>query len=256
MAPIAIWSLPQTTASGRSRPRPAGSPGRQLAADRGEPALEGPARGGARVLGEHFLEGAAPGPRVRRVGRAGDVEQPGPAVHLDEVADERLGPGTVVGVDDVDVRLVRRAGDQHDRQPGRQPGQLLRADDALGDQQPVDLAGHRLQPLVGGVAGLEERDQQRPADLAQRGLDAAQHLLDEQQAGLLDVGIGAAALDGDQADHLLALPGQALRRPVRDIAERLDHLETRWRVDGLTRSWPCTTRDTVAVETPASRATS
>ena len=31
---------------------------------------------------------------------------------------------------------------------------------------------------------------------------------------------------------------------------------TRSRVDGRTRSWPCTTRETVAVETPASRATS
>ena len=98
-------------------------------------------------------------------------------------------------------------------------------DYALRDQKPVDLACHRLQSLVRGVTRLEERDQEGPADLAERCLDAPQDLVDEEQIVLLDIGFGSEAFATDQPYHLFAPAGQALRRPVGHIAERMYHLE-------------------------------
>jgi hypothetical protein len=148
-------------------------------------------------------------------------------VLFDQVADHRPGPRAVVGADDVGVRRVRRAGDQHDRDTRGKLLQLLRGLNALGYQQPVDLGGHLLQPVVGVpvVGGAAHRDQHRPAERAQRRLNAAEHLLDEQQARLLDLGVRAAGLDGDEPDHFLAPAGHALRRAVGDVAQGLDDLK-------------------------------
>ncbi len=83
-----------------------------------------------------------------------------------------------------------------------------------------------------------------------------QDLVDEEQIVLLDIGFGSEAFATDQPYHLFAPAGQALRCPVGHIAERMYHLENALALEGRTRSCPCTTRDTVAVETPAARATS
>ena len=56
-------------------------------------------------------------------------------------------------------------------------------------------------------------------------LNAAQHLLDEQEALTLDIGFRAAAFDGHQPDHFLATLGQALGCAVGDVAERLNDLK-------------------------------
>jgi len=202
-------------------------PYRELAADRREPALEGSCQPHARILGKRLLEDAAPFPRVRCLAGPGDVEQPGRAVPFDQVARQLPGASAIVDVHDVGIRLVRGAGNQHDRDAPSKPGQVLRWVDALGDQQPVDLRRNLLQPpvrtrVVGGVA---HRDQHRPFRSAQRGLNAAQHLIDEQQAFMLDRGVRTAAFDGDEADHFLALAHHALRRAVGDVPQRLDDLE-------------------------------
>ena len=76
------------------------------------------------------------------------------------------------------------------------------------------------------------------------------------QTVALDIGFRATTFDGHQPDHFLAALRQALRRAIGDIAECLDRFKHAPPGNGRTRSWPCTTRETVAVETPASRATS
>ena len=125
-------------------------------------------------------------------------------------------PGLLSADHDI-VRLVGGAGDQHDRGARGEQGEMLGTRRSR-DQQPVDLGRDFLQPLVGGPDRRpEQRDEQRPLDRAERGLDAAEHFLDEQQALLLHVGSGLR-LDGDQADHFLALAGHALRGAVGDVA--------------------------------------
>ena len=59
------------------------------------------------------------------------------------------------------------------------------------------------------------------------GLDAAQYLVVEQQAHALAVVLLAwrLAFHADQADDVLAAPGQALRGTVGDVAELIDDLE-------------------------------
>ena len=143
------------------------------------------------------------------------------------MADQGSGPGPVVGADDIRMGFVGRAGDQHDRGAHRQQGQLLRADNALGNEQPVDLRGDLLHPPESGrlIIAAQQGNQQRPLDLAQRELDAPQDFFDEQQALLLDVGVGTPAFDRDEPDHFLAVPGHALGRAVGYVAERLYHLE-------------------------------
>jgi hypothetical protein len=199
---------------------------RELAARGHEPALEGSRQPRARMPGKFFIEGRAPLPGVRCLRRAADVEQPGPAVPFDQVAHQRPGPGAVVGVHDVGFRLIGGTGDQHHRDARSQPGHVLLVD-ALGDQQPVDLRRHLLQPLegTGVVGGAAHGDEHRPAEGAQDGLDAAQHLLDEQQAFLLDVGVRAAARDGDEPDHFLAPADHALGRAVGHVPEGLYDLK-------------------------------
>jgi hypothetical protein len=142
---------------------------RQLAADRCEPALEAPRQGCARVLGNRFLKGVAPCPRVRGLRRPGDVEQPRPAVLLQQMASQRFGAGPVVGVYDIGAWLIERAGHQHDRDARRQLRQLLGADNALSDEHPVDLRRDLLHLPEGARAvGLtQDRDQYRPSHLSQ-----------------------------------------------------------------------------------------
>ena len=126
MAPIAIWSLAQTIASGSSRrgrvriSRTASWP--LIAANRPwkDPASVAPgcpATASSKALRRSRASGAS--------GRAGYAEQPGPAVLFDQMADQRLGAGAVVGAEDVGVRLVGGTGDQHDRDARRQPRQML-----------------------------------------------------------------------------------------------------------------------------------
>jgi hypothetical protein len=219
MAPIAIWSLAQTIASGRSR----------CGRARISRTASWPLRAANQPWKDRdcLLQGAAAFPGVRGGRRPGNLEQPGPAVPFDQVADRRPGAGPVVDAEDVGVRLAGGAGDQHDRDPGRHSRQMLGADDPLGDEQPVDLGRDLLHPPVGTgrVVVPQQGDQQRPFDLAERGLHAAQYLFDEQQALLLDIGVRAAAFHCQQADHFLALPDHALRRAVGNVAERLDHFQ-------------------------------
>src|SRR5205807_7587235 len=86
----------------------------------------------------------------------------------------------------------------------------------------------REQPGQVRVAGLLEiGDQQGPPVVPDARLDAAQYLVVEQQAHALDVVLlpWRLAFHADQADHVLAAPGQALRGAVGDVAELLDDLE-------------------------------
>jgi len=147
-------------------------------------------------------------------------------VPFDQVAHHCLDPGVVVGVHDVGLRLIGGTGDQHDRDARSQPGHVLLVD-ALGDQQPVDLGRHLLQPRVGTrvVGGAAHGNEHGPAERTERGLDAAQHLLDEQQPFLLDVRVRAAARDGDQPDHFLAPADHALGRAVGHEPQGLDNLK-------------------------------
>ncbi len=198
----------------------------QLAAGRHEPALEGSRQPRPWMTGKFLFESRAPRPGVRRLRRSADVEQSRPAVPFDQVAHQRLGPRPVVGVHHVGLWLIGGAGDQRDRDPRSQPGHVL-GGDALGDQQPVDLGRHLLQPLEGVrvVDGAAHGNEHRPAEGAERRLDAAQHLLDEQQAFLFDVGVRAAAFDGDEPDHFLAPAPHALGRAVGHVPKGLDHLK-------------------------------
>jgi hypothetical protein len=200
---------------------------RELAADRGEPAFEGSRHPHPGMPGELFFEGLAPLPGVRCLGRAADVAQPGLAVPFDQVAHQCHGPGAVVGVHDVDARLVGGTGDQRDRDARSQPGQVFLRVDALGDQQPVDLRRDLLQPGVGArfVGGTTEGDQHGPAERAERGFNPAQHLLDEQQPLLLDLRLRAAAFYGDEPDHFLAPADHALGRAVGYVPQGLNDLK-------------------------------
>ena len=146
---------------------------------------------------------------------------------LDHVAYRRGRPRAVIDADDVGRQAHRIGGDEGDRDARGQQRQLLGVGDTLGDDHPVDLGRDLLHPLVRArqAGAAQEGDQHRPAEIAQRALDSAQHLLDEQEGLALDIGLGAAALDGDQPDHFLAPLGQALGRAVGDIAERLDGVE-------------------------------
>jgi len=55
-------------------------------------------------------------------------------------------------------------------------------------------------------------------------LDAAQHLVVEQQVHVLDVVLLRLALHAYQADDILAPAGQALGGTIGDVAELLDSL--------------------------------
>ncbi len=79
----------------------------------------------------------------------------------------------------------------------------------------------------GSLRLFEVGDQQRPVLMPDPRLDAAQDLVVEEQAHALDVvlQLQRLALDADQADHVLAAPGQALRGAVGDVAELLDDVE-------------------------------
>jgi hypothetical protein len=198
----------------------------ELTAGRDEAALEGSRQPCSWMTGKFLFEGRAPRPGVRRLRWSADVEQSRPAVPFDQVANQRLGPRPVVGVHHVGLWLIGGAGDQRDRDPRSQPDHVL-GGDALGDQQPVDLGRHLLQPMEGVrvVGGAAHGNEHRPAKGAERRLDAAQHLLDEQQAFLLDVGVRAAALDGDEPDHFFASAPHALGRAVWHVPQGLDDLK-------------------------------
>ena len=141
----------------------------------------------------------------------------------------------------------------------------------LDHKQPVDLAGQRPDAAAERLAAGPEREQQRAFGAAEHRLDGVHDLVDEQQAVPLDVGFGDPAFQGHQADNLLATAREPLRRGVRDEAHLIDHRQhplpvlvvdgvdavvTEHDQAGRTRSEPRITRDTVAVDTPASRATS
>jgi len=64
----------------------------------------------------------------------------------------------------------------------------------------------------------------KPGSFADPGLHPAQHLVVEQQVHVLDVVLLRLPLHADQADHVLAAAGQALRGAVGHVAEFLDGL--------------------------------
>jgi hypothetical protein len=74
------------------------------------------------------------------------------------------------------------------------------------------------------VRALQEGDEQRPVVVPDPGLHPAQHLVVEQQVHVLDVVLLLVPLHADQADHVLAAAGQALRGAVGHVAELLDGL--------------------------------
>ena len=65
-----------------------------------------------------------------------------------------------------------------------------------------------------------------------------------------------AAFQGGQADDVLAAAAQPLGRAVRDVAQLLDDGQDPVPGVRVHEVGPCTTRDTVAVDTPARSATS
>jgi threonine aldolase len=210
------------------RPRPAEQfPHRQLPAHGREPALERSRDGNRAVSGHRLMQGGVPLEGVRCRRRPGDLVQAPHAVHRYQVLDKGRGPPAVVGDERIGIRLVHRPGDQHDRDPGREPSQLLEAEGALDDEHAVDLRRDLLDPPQGRgrVVVMHEGDEQRPLGIPQCPLDAALHHVPEQQPLCLDVGVGTAAVHGEQPDDLLALPCHALRGTVGEVAERLDHVQ-------------------------------
>ena len=213
---------------------------RLLAAVHGEPAAVGADQLGARVRVDDRLQGQPPRLGVGCRLRAVHVEQAAPAVVLDQVPHQRVGPGEVVRRHHVHAALGRVAGDQHHREPLGQLGHERRGQAALADEQAVHLARQRQQPgrhpavlrqpvlrQHGAVVGLlaQESDQQRPGQPGHPRLDAAHHLVVERQAHRLDVVLvrpQAGVLHADQADHVLAAAGQGLRGAVGHVAELLD----------------------------------
>jgi hypothetical protein len=144
-------------------------------------------------------------------------------VRPDEVGDHGGRAGQVVRRHHVDGLLMRGAREDHHRQAGGQPLDERGGHDPLADQDAVDLAGERLDPGVAGIVGaLQEGDEQRPFLVPDPGFHAAQHLVVEQQVHVLDVVLLLVPLHADQADHVLAAPGQALRGAVGHVAELLD----------------------------------
>ena len=178
------------------------------------------------MLLEHLLEREAAFLGVRGGRRALDLVEPAPSVVLDEVGDQRDRTRAVVRGHHVGRPLARAARDDHDGQP---PGQALderRWDDALAEEQPVDLAGQRQQPGQVRSGVLDVGDQHRLVLGADERLDAAQNLVVEQQRHALHVVLHLCpGLHADQADHVLAPAGQALRGTVRDVSQLLDDLE-------------------------------
>ena len=178
-----------------------------------------------RVGAQHVVQAVAPLPGVRGIGWPVHPEQAPLAVIADEMGDHGGRAGQVVGRHHVDGLLVRGAREDH---YGDTRGQALDeggGDDPLTDQDAVDLAGERLDPGEAGVVrALQEGDEQRPVMVADPGLHPAQHLVVEQQVHVLDVVLLRLPLHADQADHVLAAAGQALRGAVGHVAELLDGL--------------------------------
>src|ERR1035441_361847 len=77
---------------------------------------------------------------------------------------------------------------------------------------------------AGIIGALQEGDEQRPVMIADPRLDAAQHLVVEQQVHVLDVVLPRRALHADQADDVLAAAGQALGGTIGYVTELVDGL--------------------------------
>ena len=107
------------------------------------------------------------------------------------------------------------------------------------------------------LAAETKRQQQRVFRVPQHRLSRVHDLVDEQQAFALDIDFTGATLQGHQADDVLAATAEPLGRGVGHESPRASITAcTRWRVSGWTRLDSRMTRETVAVETPATRATS
>src|SRR5271169_109683 len=100
-------------------------------------------------------------------------------------------------------------------------------DEPLADENPVDLAGHRVQPAEirrANPLGLNEGDEEEQVVVTDPRLYSAKHLVVVEQTHVLDVLRLYLALHAHHADDVLAAAGQALRRAVGHVAEFLDGL--------------------------------
>jgi hypothetical protein len=209
------------------RPRLAGEqgPGGGQPAVFGEVPLDDLGDAAARARRDSPLEGEPPFHRVGRVRRPGDEAQPAVAVLPGQVPGDGRDAAGVVAQEDVKRGLVAAPGDDDDGQLAGQGVQFALVQDLLGDEQAVDLAGQRVDPLAELLAPAAESQQQRVLGPAQHRLGRVHDVVDEQQAAALDVDLVGAAFKPDEPDDVLPPPGQAAGRRVGDEAERLDDRE-------------------------------
>ena len=161
-----------------------------------------------RVGSQHVVQAEPPLAGVGRIRGPVHPEQPTSAVFADEVGDHGSRTGQVVRRHHVGGLLVRGAREDHHRNARGEPLDKGGGNDSLADQDPVCLAGERLQAGEPGIVGaLQEGDQQRPFLIADPRLDTAQHLVVEQQVHVLDVVLLCRALHAHQADDVLAPTG-------------------------------------------------
>ncbi len=188
-----------------------------LAAGDSEQALRTAHKPTVGMAAQHVHESPAPLASVGRGRRPIQVVEPPAAVVLDQVSYQRGRSRPVVGGHHIGRALARVPSDDNDGQPLGQAGQEGRRDDSLTDQQPVDLAGQRQQARQVGLAALfEAGDHQRPVEGPDPRLDPAQDPFD------VVLHLWRRALHADQADHVLAAAGQALRGAVGHVAELID----------------------------------
>jgi hypothetical protein len=177
----------------------------------------------ARAGRDGLLECQPPFRRVRRVVRAGHEAESLVLVLLGQMPGHGRHPADVVAEENVHRGLLAAAGDDDDGYLLGQSTQFALFHDFLGDEQAVGLPGQRTHPLAEQLAGTAEGQQQRVLGPAEDVLGRVHDVVDEQQAGALDVDFVGAAVQADQPDDVLPPPGKAAGRRVGDEAERLDH---------------------------------
>ena len=139
--------------------------------------------------------------------------------------DQRRHAGDVVRDQHVQLGLVALAGDDDDGYPLRQAAEFLGGHELFRHEQAIDLAGQRADPLLKLLAAAAEAQQQGVPGPAQHELGRVHDLVDEQYAVLLDIHLGAAALQGGETDDVLPAIAESLGIGIRDEIECLDHRE-------------------------------
>ena len=264
ITPRAVWSFAQAIARGsvvRLVDQPVDHP---RAAER--EVVAAPLRDRSSELrarpGHLGLERLLPGQVVRAVGMPGQVGRRCRShgqltrCRASSRIPARLSPRTFAVVSG---RQARQRDDRH--LPGK-PGELVRLEYPVVQDQAVALAGQREDPLARVmVADVHGPDQQVEPVPLRHHLDAAVDHVGELQALVL---VGEEALAGlapgnapdGNADDFLEPGAQRAGGAVRREAQLGHRLQTRSLVSSRGLRCPFSTRETDAIETPATRATS